>query len=356
VCRPCYDGGMSERDVRIHLDTGTTIKTLLILAGVALLWYLRDIVLILLAAVVIASAMEPGIRPMVRWGLPRILSVIFMYVVVIAAFGAIVIFFIPPILQDTAGFFAHLPSTLQSFDAAAGHSRLVPLSSLAALLSSANLQTWSLQLVGGTPGDVLGLLSAIFGGLISFGFVVVFSFYFCVQDTGVDDFLRIVTPLPYQGYVGGLWKRSQDKIGRWIQGQLLLGLIVGVLLFLGLTILQVPYALLLAVTAAAFELIPVFGQILAMIPAAALAFGAGGTTMTLLVIALYVLVQQFEAHLIYPLVVRKIVGIPPLLVILSLIVGGKLAGFVGVLLAVPIAAALRELVNDLETRRRKPAQ
>src|SRR6185437_11991013 len=151
-----------------------------------------------------------------------------------------------------------------------------------------------------------------------------------------------------QPYVLNLWKRSQFKIGRWMQGQLVLALIVGIMLFLGLTILGIPYALLLSVIAGVFELIPVFGQILAAIPAVAIAYVDVGPTAALLVVGLYLVVQQFEAHLIYPIVVKKVVGIPPLLVILSLLVGFRLVGFLGVLLSVPIAGAIQEFVSDID--------
>ena len=133
-----------------------------------------------------------------------------------------------------------------------------------------------------------------------------------------------------------------------MQGQLVLGVIVGVLVYLGLMILGVPYALLLAVLAGVFELIPVFGPILSAIPAIAVSVTHGGVTEGLLVLGLYVVVQQFEAHLIYPVVVKKVVGVPPLLVILSLIVGYQIAGFLGVLLSVPIAGAIQEFVSDID--------
>lgn len=344
---------MPDRDIRINISSGTIVKTLLIIVAASLLWYLRDIALILLTAIVIASAMEPGIRSLMRTGLPRILAVIFMYISITAVFGIALYFFVPMVLRDAAAFLAFLPEAVRNLTGAAGTDSALPLSNIASIFASADFVHNLSAALSGTPSGLFAIVSVFFGGLLSFALVVVFSFYFSVQETGVDDFLRIVTPAQYEDYVLGLWKRAQDKIGRWMQGQLLLALIVGILLFLGLTILQVPFALLLAVIAALFELIPVFGQLLAMIPALVIAFGAGGTTFALLVGGLYVLVQQFEAHLIYPLVVRKIVGVPPLLVILSLIVGAKLAGFVGVLLSVPIAAALRELVNDLEARRRR---
>src|SRR3990167_4515381 len=163
--------------------------------------------------------------------------------------------------------------------------------------------------------------SALFGGAFSFVLLVVISFYLSVQEHGIENFLRIVTPLEHEAYILDLWQRSQRKIGRWLQGQILLGVLVGVIVFLGLTILGVKYAILLAILTATFEVIPVFGPVMAAIPAIAVAF-VQKPILGLMVLGLYVIVQQFENHLIYPLVVRKTVGVPPLLVVLSLAIFG----------------------------------
>lgn len=193
----------------------------------------------------------------------------------------------------------------------------------------------------------------MFGGLFSFVLIIVFSFYFAVQERGIASFLRIITPPKHEKYAIDLWKRSQLKIGLWMQGQLLLALIIGVLVYLGMMILGVKYALLLALLAAVAELIPLFGPVLAAIPAVAIGFIDGGATLGFLVVGFYVIIQQFENHLIYPLVVKKVVGVPPLLVILALLVGGQLAGFLGIIIAVPLAATLMEFLNDLEKDKKK---
>lgn len=333
--------------ISVTITTRTIFTAILAVLLIAFLFYLRDLVLIVLTAIVIASAMEPAILFLSRKGIHRLFSVVILYASVAAGFFALLFFFAPPLLNDAAAFLTTLPATLSSFDFSSVTGGLVN-NSIAASFSSADfLRNISDTLTGSTSG-VLTTLSAVFGGITSFMLIVVFSFYFSVQETGVDDFLRVVTPIKEQAYVLHLWKRSQEKIGKWMQGQLVLGLIVGVLLYLGLTILGVPNALLLAVLAGLFELIPVFGQILAAIPALALAFVDGGVTLMFLVIGLYILVQQFEAHLIYPVVVKKVVGVPPLMVILALLIGYKLAGFLGILLSVPIAAAIQEFVADID--------
>jgi len=176
----------------------------------------------------------------------------------------------------------------------------------------------------------------------------VLSFYLSVESDGVSNFLRIVTPTKSEKYILNLWKRSQHKIGLWMQGQVVLSIIVAMLVFLGLTLLRVENALLLAVLAGMFEIIPLFGPIIAAIPAVTLALVTDSVAAALLVIGLYIIIHQFENQLIYPLVVRKIVGVPPIISILALIVGGKLAGFVGLIISVPLATMLMEFLNDVE--------
>jgi predicted PurR-regulated permease PerM len=337
------------RNFSVHITAGSMITAILFVLLVGVLWYLLDIVLILLTAVVIASAIEPGIHFFMRWRLNRVLAVMLIYVLVAGVLSIVFLLFLPPLLEDAANFLASLPATLSSFSLADATGGLLP--NITQSISSAEiLRNLSLTL-GGAGGGVVNTLSAFFGGLTSFILIVVFSFYFSVQETGVDDFLRLITPAAQQSYVLNLWKRSQAKIGKWMQGQLILMVIVGVLLYLGLTILGVPNALLLAALGGLFELIPVFGPILAAIPAIAISFADSGLTGALLVGGLYLVVQQFESNLIYPVVVKKVVGVPPLLVILALIVGAKLAGFLGILLSVPIAAALQELVADIDRQK-----
>lgn len=341
------------RDVSVAISLGSIVKAILFVVLIAVLWFLRDIVLIVLTAIVIASAMEPATHFLMRYGVARVLAVILMYLFIALVFFSVLFFFIPPVLDDAASFLQQLPATLSSLNIPDTTGGLLSWGNVGSFISSADLLRNISATLADSTGGVFTTLSAFFGGVASFALIVVFAFYFSVQETGVDDFLRIVTPAGHQAYVLNLWKRSQAKIGKWMQGQLVLAVIVGVLLYLGLSILGVPYALALAVLAAIFELIPVFGQFLAAIPAIAVAFVSGGPTFALLVVGLYVVVQQFEANLIYPVVVKKVVGVPPLLVILALLIGYKLAGFLGVVLSVPIAGAVQELVSDIDRRKSK---
>ena len=345
---------MQDRSLTISITTSTVLKVLLLLVFGWLLFTLRGTVLNVLTAIVIASAIEPAVKGLRRAKIPRLASIVMVYASLLAGFFAIFYFFLPLLFQDLALLMSSLPGyietinrsgVLDQYTAAFGVSALPSVSTSTIVADLQNV--FNVTFVG----DTLSTAGNIFGGVFSFIIIMVFSFYFAVLETGVDDFLRVIVPKTHQKYALGLWKRSQHKIGLWMQGQVLLALIVSVLVFLGLTILGVPHAFLLAVLAGALEIIPVFGPVLSAIPAIAIAFTGGGVSLGLLVVALYVIVQQFENHLIYPLVVTRVVGVPPLLVILALIIGAELAGFLGVILSVPLAAALQELVRDLRSDR-----
>ena len=197
--------------------------------------------------------------------------------------------------------------------------------------------------------------SIIFGGAFSALLTTVISFYLAVEEKGIENFLRVIIPIEREEYTIGLWKRTQGKIGLWLQGQLLLAIVVGVLVYLGLSIMQVPYAMTMAVLAALLEIIPIFGPLIAAVPGIIIGFSVS-PSLGLMVIGLYLIIQQFENHLIYPLVVTKIVGIPPTIVIVALLIGTKLAGILGFLLAIPLTTVVVELWNDFEKRKLKKSE
>jgi len=204
------------------------------------------------------------------------------------------------------------------------------------------------SLIVGTSAGAFQTASLIFGGVLSLTLIIVLSFYLAVQEEGVSDFLRIIAPVKHHAYIIDLWNRSQRKIALWLQGQIILGVVVGVLVYLVLMIVGIKHALLLALFAGLFEIIPVFGPIISSVPAILIAFTDRGLGTGLLLMGLYLIIYQFESQLFYPLVVKKVVGISPIVVILALVIGAKLAGILGALIAVPLSAAFMEYIHDIE--------
>ncbi len=340
----CYNISM------LNISASSIFKVIFILILFWALFVLRDLVLVVLTAILIASAVEPATRWFKKYKVPRVMAVLIVYLLAGLIFAVSFYFLLIPLLSETTTLLKDLPAHLTELevwnplqDGFFGQSVIRDFS-LREAINQANL-----ALSGSF--NFLGAASIFFGGMLSFVLIIVLSFYLSVQEGGVSRFLRLVTPIKYEEYVLDLWRRSEVKIGLWVQGQIVLAVIVGVLTYLGLLLLGIPNALLLAFLAALMEIIPVFGPIIAAVPAIALGFLDGGLTVALIVVGLYVIIQQFESQLIYPLVVKKVVGLSPIVVILSLVVGFKLAGFLGILISVPLAAVVMVFLEDMDKRK-----
>ncbi|HEY4503718.1 MAG TPA: AI-2E family transporter [Candidatus Paceibacterota bacterium] len=349
-----------NRDINVAITSGTVIKTILLLILIAVLYYIKDIVLVVLASVVIASAIEPATHWCIKHKMRRLPSVIGIYLTLGIVLSLLFIFFIPSMLSDLAIYLNSLPDNINLNDLWNPIRDSGVLSSNQTV-SSLSERSFSIKefiettkyAISGTGEGIFKTASFVFGGALSFVLMIILSFYLAVQEDGVSNFLKIISPIKHHAYIIDLWKRSQRKIGYWMQGQLLLGLIVGILVYLGLMIIGIKHALFLASVAVIFELIPIFGPILAAVPAILIALTNGSVTFGLLVAGLYLIIHQFENHLLYPFVVRKIIGISPIIVILALVIGAKLAGFLGAILAVPIASAFMEWIDDIERDKKK---
>jgi predicted PurR-regulated permease PerM len=353
------NGGNSNtgKNISINITTNTIVKAILLVFFFFILLEIKDVVLIVLTAVVIASATEPAIFWLHRHKVPRLPSVIITYVLLAGAVFCVFYFLLPTLLNDFASYLSNLPKYLDYAQAwlPVNHS-LVSNTSLVDQISSSSFSLSQVVANIGasfnTPSEgFVQTVTLLFGGVLSFILIVVLSFYLAVQVDGVENFLKIITPAHHEKYVVGLWKRSQHKIGLWMQGQLLLGVTVGVLVYLSLTIFGLPHALLLALLAALFEIIPVFGPILSAIPGVLVALAYKGIPFGILIGVAYLIIQQFENHVFYPLVVKKIIGISPIVVIIALIIGAKLEGLIGVILSVPISTTLIEYIHDVQKNR-----
>ena len=331
------------------------IKCAVIVIIVYALYMVSDFILVIIASVVIASAIEPAVAAAKKRNIPRLPAVLSVYLISALVFVGLFYFLLLPLAGEISSFIRTLTIYSNSITNGGILSDLFRTQNLfggfdtPVLIRELSAQLNSLSAF--LSQCIFSGASLIFGGIFNFVLILVLSFYLVAQEDGVSKFLKMITPMQHERYVIGLWRRSQHKIGLWMQGQLLSSALMALLVYLSLLIIGVPHALLLAVLAGVFELIPLVGATLAAIPTIFIAYTWGGMSIALIVAGLYIVIQQLEGHLIYPLVVKKMVGIPPIISIVSLVIGGTLAGFLGVLISVPVAAALMEFISDFEERK-----
>jgi predicted PurR-regulated permease PerM len=326
---------MENKVYSVNITSKTLLSIVWVGALVFALIKIRSIILIILTSVVIASFIGTSATSVKsRLGISRGFSVAFMYIVTVGIFSLVFYFFIPVLIQELVNL-APFVSEFFPGTSSIGGVDIESLDSAGAIASEIGNNS-PIDKIAGNLANILNnvssgfiaTLSTFFGGIANVLLVAVISFYLSISKDGIENFLRIITPVQNESYVINLWERAQKKIALWISGQVVLGLVVGILTFVGLKILGVEYAFLLAVVAGLFELIP-FGIFLAAVPAVTLSFTGGGISLALMVIALYIIIQQLESYLIAPLIAQKATGISPLVVILSVLIGINLAGFWG---------------------------
>lgn len=342
---------MENNSQSISVSTETLFRVLMVAIVIVGVILVKEIVIALFLAIIIASAIEPGILWMKERHIPRILGAVFIYFAVLAMFFA-VIYLIVPLLYDEALRFVSTYSVVK----VSVLTRIQEFASFPVLSyfaeSFANLFAVPSEYLIKFQGGILDFASAAFGGMLTFFLAAVFSFYLATKEGGIDDFLRLAAPLRYEEYIIDLWQRSQKKLGRWLRTQMLLGAIVGVLIFFSLTFLGMENALLFAALAGFFEIIPVAGPILAAIPAVLIAF-LQDPMYAFWIVLLYIGVQQIESNVIVPVVMRKAVGLSPLVVLIALAVGAKLGGIIGIILAVPVTVIIAEIISDWDKKKRE---
>jgi predicted PurR-regulated permease PerM len=353
--------GENNKNTTINISTRTLLRILLIGVLVFLVIKLFSVVLVILTAIVIASFVEAGVSRLKPYLKNRAVVVFLIYIVGIGALVGLSSIFVPVFLEEMSTLVSSLGkyipdgSILNTFqpDTLTGAKDVV--STISSNAPLAEVIKSGQGFVTSLSGGFFSVFGSAFGGIFNVLLIFILSIFLSLTERGVESFLRIITPAKQEEYVIGLWQRAERKIGLWFQGQMLLGIIMGLLVYLALTIMGVKYSLVIALLTACCELIP-FGIFIAMIPAAIFAYLDGGVTLSAITLIVFFILHQFENYLIYPLIVKNVIGISPLVVILAVIIGGHLAGFWGVVLAIPTAVCLLEFFDDLEKKKTIPKE
>lgn len=345
---------MDNKVFRIEISYRTIFTLLGIALAIYAAWQVRGFIMVLLTSVVIAAFIESGTRALGRIHIPRVVSVIVMYMIGLGLLVGILYILVPIFMKEVLELIDLFPSYSKAGTALQPVADVITSASSAKdlILSSDPFTTISSLWNKFSAPGFMQYAGGVFGGLFNAFLIFVFSFYLAITDRGIDMFLRAVTPIEYEGRVIGLWHRTEHQIRQWFKGQVLIAAIVSILLYVGLVLIGAPYALLLALVSFIFEFIP-FGIILAIIPAVLLAVLGGGWGFGLLVLGLYFVVQQLENYVFQPLITRRATGIPSIIVLIAVLVGVKLMGVYGLFLSIPIAVFVRELIADRERAKEK---
>jgi predicted PurR-regulated permease PerM len=334
----------------IEISTGIVFRTILILLALWFMYLVLDVIALVFIAVIITSAMDPLVDWLQAKKIPRTAGVLGLFFLLFLLIGLAISFLIPPMIAQFQDFSENLPNYFQS--------GAVSFSHLKDFFASQNIKLDQQQLsdnfsgsITNFSGNIFSTTADVFSGFISIIVVFSLAFYMTVEENGIKKFIISVTPDKYKHYAANLATRVKEKIGKWMLGQLLLMLIIFVLDAIGLYLVGVPYALILAIFAGVMEIVPYIGPIISAIPGIILGFLISPTT-GFLALLVYLIAQQVENHVIVPQVMKKAVGLNPVATIIALLVGLRLGGVLGAILAIPVATAISLAINDFMERRK----
>lgn len=315
--------------MKVEVSHKTILFTLIVLASIWFILQIRDILFLLFISFILMSAL----RPIVDWleyrKIPRIISIFLLYLLVFGVFGASIASVIPALATQSGKLFTEIPIFL---------SRVFPSFSF-------DVQGITRQ-IAPVGENLVKVTLGVFSNLLAVFTVMTFTFYFLLERRNLRDFLGGLLGQGMGEYIFAILLRVEKRLGAWVLGELSLMAFIGTLSYVGLFFLQIEFALPLAIMAGLLEIVPTIGPTISAVPAILVAF-AHSPLLALSVTALYIIVQQVENNIVVPMVMRKSVGLPPILTILALMIGGRFAGVTGAILAVPILLTIQEIVASL---------
>jgi predicted PurR-regulated permease PerM len=314
---------------QVEISQRTILFTILLLLGLWLVWLIKDILFLLFISFILMSSLRPLIDSMSRIRLPRFVSILLVYAVIIGVFSVGLAGVIPSLVAQTTRLASELPGFV---------SRVLPYWSI-----DAGSLARQLSPIG---ENVLRVTVGIFSNVLSVITVMVFTFYFLLERRYTENFLKDLVGAEAGNRIMAIVRTIEKRLGAWVGGQLLLMLVVGVFVYLGLTFLRVEFAIPLAILAALFEIVPTIGPIVSAIPAVLVAFSSS-PLLALSVTALYIIIQQIENTFLVPFIMKRSVGLSPIVTIVGLMIGSRLAGVTGAVLAVPVILVIQTVVSGL---------
>ncbi len=314
---------------KIEISPRTIVFTFLFVATIWLVIEIKNILLLLYVAYILMSAIRPFVEKLTKYKIPKFVSIIVVYILIGVCIGVTVSTMIPVLVSQTNRFVTQLPGYIEYIS---------PYYEI-------DVRSFSAQ-IAPIGENIIRFTVGIFSNIVTIMTVLIFTFYLLLEYERIIWYVKRLFGRVIGERIASVMTSVEILLGAWLRGQLLLMFFVGLLTYIFLSFLSVEYALPLAIIAGLFEIVPYIGPILSAIPALLVTLPVS-PLLALATASVYFIVQQLENTVIVPLVMNKAVGLSPLIIIVSLMIGSQLAGIMGAVLAIPIVVMVRAILVTL---------
>lgn len=318
---------------KIEISYKTIVFVVAFLGLVWVIIYIRDILFLLFISFILMSALRPLVEFFEKFRIPRAVSIISVYIIVFGLFGVVFSSLVPAFVVQTSKLISSLPRYLSvvnqyvNIDIRSLTSQIAPISE-----------------------NIVKVTFGFFSNILAVMTVLVFTFYLLLERIRLVNYIKAMVDRAHSDTIIKTIENIETNLGNWLRGQLFLMFLIGFITYLGLLFLKVEFALPLAILAGLFEIIPVIGPIVSAVPAVIIA-ATTSPFLGLSTIALYFIIQQLENQVVVPVVMNRAVGLSPLIIILSLMIGSRLGGIMGAILSIPLVIVARTIIKAIINRK-----
>ncbi|MBI2443452.1 MAG: AI-2E family transporter [Candidatus Levybacteria bacterium] len=314
------------------------LLVLFIISSGWLILQLRDILTAVFISYIIMASLLPVVRFFQKKGLPNILAVLIPYVGMLIILFMLIIPLVPFVISQVQMLLGNFPKYI---DEAA--------TTLGLGIDAKQIEKALASELGNIGKNAFAVTTAVFGGVFSTVTILIVGFYLLLYHGKLKQAISSFFPKKHRDDVIEVLGQVDDKLGAWLRGQLVLGIAIGLLTFIALSVLGLPFALPLAVLAGILEAIPTLGPTIAAVPAVIVALTVS-PSLAILVVITYIVIQTLENNILVPKIMQRAVGLNPVVVIIGVMIGANLMGIVGALLSIPFLSFIIVLYKSLEKK------
>jgi predicted PurR-regulated permease PerM len=338
---------MSQEQV-LDISWGTIVKIFVAIIVFYIIYIAREIALWLFFAIAISVLLDPAVNFFRKIHIPKIISILIVYFSIFGVLGLLIYLSAPIFISELRQFSQNLPDYFV---------QLSPVLKQFGVDTAQNFTDLSDTLTGYLQQNSQGIVKALmvfFGGIASTISILTMAFFISLEEKGTEKVLLLLFPVKYESHIKNIFERVQNKVAGWFGARLLACLFVGVASFIVFYIFGIKYALILALISGFLNFIPYIGPwITSILLVVLVAISTGSWLMVVYVLAAITLVQEIENKLLTPLLMKKMADFPPVLVLVSLFLGGLLFGFLGIIFAVPVFGIIYEFLKEFLEKRRE---
>ncbi|MFH1036642.1 MAG: AI-2E family transporter [Patescibacteria group bacterium] len=336
---------MNEEKI-LDISWGTILKFALAALIFYTLYLIRDILILIVFSLIISVLFNPAIDFLAKRKIPRVVGTVLIYLVIFGMVGTLIYSIAPIFIYETQQFTQFFPQYFEKVAPVLKELGFVAFDSFESFTKT--MEEWLVN----ASSSIFNAVVTIFGSIFSTITIFSIAIFLSLEEKGIEKALSLLFPKKYEANVLTIWERVQKQVSGWFGTRVLSCILVALMTFIACKILAVKYAISFSLLAGMTNIIPIVGPLIA---------GAIIVLFTLLdswakaifILAVFILIQQIEGNIITPLLTKKIIGLSPVLVLIALLIGGRLWGTLGAILAIPLFGILFEFTKEFLKKKRE---